>query len=252
MIHHVLAFGSSALDSSGGDVQLPAVAEQCFTLDSSNNFLIPKPMQILLGYVGAVGLTRARFRTGSLLARGLPQFYPINLTVLPPTPVQLMDLTKFPIKIRKEESLRVETTTAAAVAQAACLWVTEGPFDENVNIPELRWIRATASIVQVQNAWSAPVALAFQDTLEGGSYDIYGMAVDAAHGVAARLILQGEFYRPGCLCQALNTAVPDRFFDGRLGKWASFSAYSPPQIESLGSGAATDTAQIFLLCGKSS
>lgn len=249
MRQHVLAFAAT-LDASAGDVQLNAVPEQVFSIDSSNNFLIPTPMQLFLAYAGSVGMTRARLRTGSLLSKGLPQIYPLNLTVLPPTPVSVMNLINNPIKLRAEESLRVEITNAASVISAALLWVTPDQVESNINVSELRWIRFTATVVPTLLGWSPPVTITFQDTLEGGNYDIYGLACQGSTTVCARLILQNSIYRPGCLGQALNTAVPSDLFNGKTGKWGSFNTYSPPQIEVLGSAAGSQAQQGWLLCGK--
>lgn len=251
MRQHVLAFGAAALDASAGNVQLVAVSEQAFSKSGGNNFQIPKPLKIFAGYVGGVGLLRGRVNTGSLRSRGFPQIYPLNLTVLPPTPPKVMDIRYGPLQLVKEEDLRVDVTNGGAQDTAALLWVTPDDVEQNINSRDLRILRFTATVTAVALAWSTPATIVFEDLIEGGVYDIYGMGIQSATGVAARLIIQGDFYRPGCLAQTLATAYVDDMFMGGTGKWASFNTYSPPQIESFDSAAGASSIVGWLLCSKS-
>ena len=251
MRFHVLAFGKAALVGSAGDVQLVAVPEQPFSQSAAQNFTVPVPLNCVAAYAGGATLSRARFNTGSLRARGFPQIYPLNLQTIPPSPVSVADFRPYPVQFHAQEDLRVDITSGIANDQVALAFVTPEPVNYNINARDLRMLRFTASPTNIAIGWSQPVAIAFQDTLEGGSYDIYGMGVQGSSSIAARLILQGEFYRPGCLVQFLNTGVPHPMFMGQLGKWASFSIYSPPQIETLGASAAAEALNGWLLCSKS-
>lgn len=251
MRQHVLAFGAAALDASAGNVQLVARPEQAFSISGGNNFQIPKPLQIFAGYVGGAGLLRGRINTGSLRSRGFPQLYPLNPTELPSSPPRVMDIRYAPLQLQKEEDLRVDVTNGGAQDTVAGLWVTPDPFEQNINVRDLRILRFTATVTAAILGWSTPATIVFEDLIEGGVYDIYGMGVNSATGILARLILQGEFYRPGCLMQSLVTNYVDDMFMGGSGKWASFNTYSPPQIETIDSAAGATALTGWLLCGKS-
>lgn len=253
MRQHVLAYHFTTLVAGITLAQIPAVAEQAFTISGAGNFQVPWPLNILAGYAGATGLTQARINTGSLRARGFPNIYPLSATNLPAPPVPVFYTHMWPLHAAKEEDLRIDASTTAAVQDVvALLWVT--PEAPNYNVPpgDLRALPFTCTPTGVAFGWSAPVAIALQDNIEGGVYDIYGLAIQQASGIAGRLILQGEFFRPGVLCQAALTGQQDRLFWGGLGKWGSFNTYSPPQLETFNNAAGASAVFGWLLAAKSS
>jgi hypothetical protein len=254
MRNHVLAFHTTTLIAGVTLGQVPAVPEQAFTISGAGNFQVPFQIKIFAGYVGgSIAPLQARINTGSLRQRGFPNIYPLSATTLPAPQVPVMDMRPYPILAQKEEDLRVDVSTTAAVQdQIACLWITPEPINYNIGPIDLRPLFFTA-VVPASSAfvWSAPATVVLQDNIEGGVYDIYGMAVQQATGIAARLILQGEFFRPGVLCQALVTGQQHPMFWGQTGRWASFNTYSPPQIETFTSNGAGSTISGWLLAAKS-
>lgn len=249
MRQHLLAFGAAALDATAGDVQLVAAADQLFNR-ANNNFQIPIPHRVLWARVGGVNLTRARIQTGSLRAKGFPQLYPFDTAVLPATPHKLVDVRQFPIALRQEEDLRVDVTNSAAGNTAAVISITPDPDNYNINVRDLRWLRFTASVTAVAFGWSNLGSLVFQDVLEGGIYKVYGMGVQGAAVIGARLVFQNSEYRPGCLGQAALGDTPNQVFNGGTGLWGEFNTYSVPQLETFESGAGASTPVGWLLCGK--
>lgn len=252
MRQHVLAYHFTTLVAGITLGQIPAVPEQAFTISGAGNFQVPWPLNIIAGFAASVGLTQARINTGSLRARGFPNLYPLSATILPAPPVPLFHSEFWPIHAAKEEDLRIDASTTAAIQDVvALLWVT--PEAPNYNVPpsDIRALPFTAAITGAAFAWSAPGTLVLQDNIEGGVYDIYGMAVQQTTGIAARLILQGEFFRPGVLCQALLTGDQEPFFWGGMGRWGQFNTYSPPQLETFNSAAGAANCFGWLLAGKS-
>lgn len=252
MRHHVLAY--TVVTGAGGltDGQMPAVPEQAFTISGGLNFQVPWPLSIFAAYVGGTGIQRARINTGSLRARGFPQIYPISVGQLPTPPVPVMDMRPYPIDARKEEDLRVDITTTAAINTfSALLWVTPEPINYNINNNlDLRALRFTANVTALANGWSSPGTMVLQDLIEGGIYDIYGLALQGPFIIGGRIILQGEFLRPGCLGQALLTGQQQQMFWGQTGKWGSFNTYSPPQVETFESAAGASAITGWILCAK--
>jgi hypothetical protein len=249
---HLLAY-NAALGVAAADTQVNAVAEQVFTR-SNNRFQIPKDMYLLGAYYGAVSAIRARLNTASLRLRGFPQIYPFERSLLPPNDINMSDWRDNPIFLRAEEDLEVDGSNdlGAATEQTYAILVVcdRVPLNRNINAPDLRWIRATAAITNVAQAWSAPAAFAFQDTLEGGRYNVYGMSVVGANCVAARLIFQDGQWRPGCVANTANGQRSYEMFRGGLGYWGYFNTYSVPQLETLANAAGAITAEIQLLVGK--
>lgn len=249
-MHHLLAYSAAALDASAGDVQLAAVAEQIYNR-SNNSFQIPQPHVCLAAHAGGVGMTRARFRQGSLISRGFPQIASLAATTQAPTAQQIADFRDYPIQLRPEEDLRVDVTNGAANDAVALLWVTPFQITRNINARDVRVIRFTAAPTTIVSSWSVPVTITFQDTLEGGVYDIYGMVCSGTGVVASRLVLQNQILRPGSLSYSAMTIITDRdMFYGGMGKWGEFNTYSVPQIETLGNAAAAITLEGRLMVAK--
>lgn len=248
---HLLAFGSTSLDASAGDVQLPAVADQQYTR-SNNNFQIPVNHQVYWGYAGGTGLLRARIQTGSLRSKGLPQIYPVFGAAVPPSPHNVFDMRNNPIMLRAEEDLEVDVTNGAANPVATLLAVSPFTLNRNINVRDIRIIRFTASSTLVAMGWAAPVAIAFQDVLEGGTYSVYGMYTQGTNLVASRLIFpNNNALRPGSLSEAAVTNVINTDVAmGGMGKWGEFTTYAQPQLECFGDTAGAQTIEGRLLVGK--
>ena len=249
-MHHVLAFSESQGIGATND-QLAAVADDVYNRQN-NAFQLPTPLELLLTYSGGVGLDRPRINTASLRLRGFPQLAPFQVVLLPGTDPNVMDARDNPIPLRALEDFRVDTTnTDAGVQQHTIVAFVSNPnLVLNVARPDLRWIRWTASVTAVANAWSNLGTLTFEDTLEAGVYGIYGLAAVGAAIVAARLQLQNQLFRPGCLGMASVGLRSHQAFRGGLGKWGEFNTYSVPQIQTLETGAGASTPSGHLMVSK--
>jgi len=246
---HMLAYGAAALDATAGDVQLAAISDHQYSR-ANNNFQIPVPHKLLFAYVSGLTLTRARFTTASLRQRGFPQIYPLNAVLLPPSNGNIADFRDYPVTLKQEEDLRVDVTNTAANTATAFLGVTPDNINYNINNRDMRILRFTSSVTAILNGWSSPGTVTFQDTLEGGMYGIFGMGIQGANVHAGRLILQGQYMRPGAIGQAAVSDAPREIFMGKLGLWGIFNTYSPPQIETYESAAGASTPTGWLLCSK--
>jgi len=250
MKHHLLAYATAALDASAGNVQVAAVSDQVFSRANSN-FQVPEPLQMLWSYFGGVGLARVRFNTGSLRSKGFPQLYPFSVTVLPAANAPISDWRNNPIMLRKEEDLRIEVTNGAANTVVGVIAVTnEMSQVYNVNDRDLRWLRWTSSVTGVLNSWSNLGTITFEDTLEAGNYNVYGLTIVEAATIAGRLVFADQKYRPGALGHAAVNDFPPYIFNAGLGIWGSFNTYAFPQLETFNSAAGATTPSGFMLVGK--
>ena len=245
----MLAYASSSLDASAGNVQLPAVADPIFNR-SNSNYQIPVEHWLMFAYLGGVGMTKGRFQAGSLQQRGYPQIAPFSILAIPPSNAQIMDMRDYPLALRREEDLRVSITNGAANPAICLAAVSNERPNYNVNNKDLRIIRGTASVTAAAYAWSTQGSFSPEDTLEGGSYDVYGLAIQGAAVLGGRIIFQGQNYRPGCLGQAAASDKQNQLFWGGLGYFGTFNTYSLPQIETIETGAGASTPNVLLLCGK--
>jgi hypothetical protein len=247
--HHLLAFYANQAISAT-DAILNAVTDSYFSIQN-NQFQVPVPLRILAGaYIGAAHTSRARVNTPSLRLKGFPQIVPSNQGANFSSNPGVADWTEFPVMAAREENIEVDSTNASGAAtdkQCAFLWVTSDNLDLNINYPDIRWIRATATPTVIANGWSGGYALALQDVIQGGVYNILGMQCQAASAIAARLILQNQYYRPGCLIKQNLYDVPHRLFNGNMGIWGQFTTYVLPQIETFGLTAGADAVDVDLL-----
>lgn len=247
---HLLGFGATTLDASAGDVQLNAAADDQYSI-RNNAFQIPVDHNLYAMYMGTLNMSRGRINTASNRQRGNPQIWPFNIAVLPASPLPIMDLRDNPIKLYREEDFRVDISAPVAANSNAFAVVSPEPLNRSIPYRDIRILRFTASVTAVANAWSNFNAITFQDTIEGGNYAIYGMHVAGANVLGARLSLQGQFSRPGCVGSALSgPIVPGNIFMGGLGTWGFFNTYSVPLIQTMENAAGASTPTGWLMVAK--
>lgn len=250
-MHHLLAFGAST-PGALTDSQLNAIPDQLFTR-SNNRFQVPSDLFGLLGYAASISLTRARYNTASLRLRGFPQIVPFSVTAIPPTDPNVSDLRQMPLLFKNQEDIEMDVTRVVgggAENTYGGLWVAQQEPIYNINARDLRWIRFTAAVTQVAFSWSAPAAFAFQDTIEGGNYNVYGMQISSTSTVFGRIIFQNQIWRPGCLGMTAVSSRSHEAFRGGLGLWGKFSTYSVPQLETVGDVAGAETVEGHILVAK--
>ncbi len=254
-IFHVLAF-NSALGVAAADAQVNAVAEQPFNRDSANKFVVPVRLFLNGAYYAAASAIRARVNTASRRIRGFPQILPFNRSLLLTqvfTP--FMDMRDQPIPLEALENIEVDASNnlGAATEQSYCLlFVSQKPM-KILQAPSLaRWVRFTAAVTGVAQAWSAPVTITPQDQLEGGLYQVWGMVAVDTNGIATRLIWpRSTLYKPGVPCHSTFGLEGHPFYtQGENGPWGEFDTYALPLVEHLSNAAGGVTVEIQLLLSK--
>lgn len=247
---HTLGFTASL--AAGNNQQLLALSDQIYSRQN-NEYQMPHPYTIGMAYSSGVGVTASRIVTPSTRLRGHPQIWPLNGVLLPENDPNYLNMLDHPMKFAKEENLRVEASQPAAGPNQhfAFVWIWKAQPNFNLNFTDCRWIRGTASVTTVANNWSGPAAITFDDTLEGGSYAVYGMSTFFATNVASRLIFQNQQMRPGCIGQATQLLKPaEPFRLKNLGLWGVFDTYSLPQLEVVDTATATVTYTVWVACAK--
>jgi len=149
-----------------------------------------------------------------------------------------------PIELTPDESLnlQINSNPAAASAHFGAVWLSDGPMAPVGG--DIRTIRATAAITLAAGTWvNGPIT--FDEVLAAGNYEIVGLRVRSANGIAARLSFVGGAWRPGVLCVDADNDTSDfRFRFGRMGSFGSFHTTTPPSIDVLGD---TDASQVIHL-----
>lgn len=255
-MHHLLAYFESTA-ASQTDSDIAAVLGQTDFVSNAHQVL-PDDRWLVMGHASGLGLVQARIDVPDLRQVALLQMRPIQKALLPFTDPNVADWRRRPLRIRKDQEIRMLQTTDGTAGpnnNYAGLWFHDGNFSVGEG-PEYV-IRATGTTTLVAGAWTQ-VALTYQDQLPPGKYDIVGMEVMSATGVYSRVILPGaNMWRPGILCMQNESqrnywpfyGPSTGLGDVGLGSFGQFSNIYLPTVEILANAA--DTAEIvYFRCRK--
>lgn len=246
-MHTLVAFSSSVANGVTY-ASLLGVLDQSLTLDAGNRVQSPFLGQVRAHHLMGANLSAGRINAPSLRLIGLPELYhgvAAAAVASGDGPVVYGDRGP---RIQQGEGYLVEVSRAGAgAAQCFCgLWVSPQVIPASAG-PAVT-ITGTAAITTVIGSWVLG-SITFTQTLPAGTYEVVGMAVQAAGGVYARLVYPGGVnWRPGVVCQAAYGDRPwtQDFRSGRFGSFGRFAHNAPPSLEILGSAAAGITATVYL------
>lgn len=234
-----------SIDTGATVADINALSDQHLTT-AADDVLVPSVTDKLMGvYVVGVDLTRGRFSTPSLRKSLLYDVHPVDIGNEPSNPYPLTLFPERPYQLVAGEGARVAVTNDGGAASDvyALAFFTDG----NMTLPTGQYLslRMTSATTLTADAWSL-ATMTLSQQLEAGRYAIIGMRAEAAGLVAARLVIPGSAYRPGCIGVDTADDVENREFRfGKLGNWGEFEHTFPPQVEFLSSSA--DTAETVWL-----
>lgn len=242
-MHHTVAWRESIADIVANDIT--PVPDELVSIQ--NGHLVPQvDMQLLYAYAGGAGITAARFITPSFRQITNPHIRPINLAIVPVDEPNMADYTDNPLRVRGLEELQLEiaqTTGGAAVVVGVAGLSKQGltPAPRG----DIYTMQGTGTTTAVAGAWTQ-ATITWADTLPNGTYAVVGFECVGVTCVAARLIFDDQWDRPGCLGQSLVSGNGPRLFrKGGLGVWGRFTTYRMPNVQILCNAA--DTAQTVYL-----
>jgi len=211
-----------------------------------DDIYVPVALPNLAGY----HFCGANFTMGQIASPSLRRV--VNLDVdqadladEPGSPPNFHDHFGIPIPLDGGEAINtlMAEDGAGATRVNALVWFSDGPVTP-VTGP-MHTVRCTGSTTLVANAWTNG-AITFSQTLPRGTYQIVGMRAQSAGLRAARLVVPGYSWRPGCIgCDADSDIEAPAFRKGRAGVWAEFSHDAPPTVDFF--SASADTAEVVLL-----
>jgi hypothetical protein len=240
----LVAYGQSQ-DTSGVLTEVNALVDQHITTQGKE-ILVPE-WASMLSFILALGATisRAQMSSPSLRKKLLLDVPNLEKAATPSIDPTFLDLTGDPKPLVPGEGLRALVAEAAGGAELE--FILAGLSGEFKDKPagEVIWLRLTGTTTAIANTWT-PVPLTLGQSLEAGRYAVVGMKAFGATLIAARLILPGSGFRPGCIgftSEAQKDLWP--FIPGPMGNWGEFDHRFPPQGEILCT--AGDTAQTIYL-----
>jgi hypothetical protein len=248
---HTVAY-SQTFGAAQTDVDFPAVTDPSVTVTAANHIFFPRAVSLMWAYANALLLQRVRISTPSLKPYSRPLIRPIEQAAAPSSRPEFSELFRNPIDIKATEEIQILYTTTTAVGERGFVILTAGDNDRSIYPGENYVIRATTAFTTVANAWTSG-ALALDDTLAPGRYQIIGMEAIQATLEAARLIFPGApipgqlpQIRPGVIGLPNLGAQGTRYFRmGYLGVFGEFESVAPPVVECLNS-AAVANPEVYL------
>jgi len=239
-----------SIDAAAAWVNIAAIADQ-HVFTEGDNLTVPELNQIvaLAAGVASGSLVLARLSSPSLRDISRPVLHPVNgnadADAEPEVVPAVLDLRESPLILAENEQLQAEVNsdTTAAAAQWVIVWLADSPIV--VATGEIVTVRGTNADTLVADAWTNG-ALTMDEALPTGRYQLVGMRAISAGLVAARAVLRGGAWRPGCLgCDAPDDLSAEIFRFGKLGVWGEFAHNQVPSVDFLSISADTDQEVFF-------
>lgn len=227
--------------------QLPAVPDTNFSI-RNNNFIFTEPYELVAATACGATFAANQLFDATLNAINIPQVWPINGTVAIPSNPQLMDLRRGPVQIPMNEEIQWQASNSAGGAEPdlGIIWVrpsNNGGMQYPVVPGTLQNPRVmavfTVTLVLTVGVWSPFVTLTFTNPLKGGAYQVNGLELICANGVAYKMnfvkspLYQGRKMYPGNLTVAGYENAPLRFGPAWLDGLGRFNNFELPQISVL-------------------
>lgn len=236
---HTVAWRLSLADITATDV---TPVSDTIMLVQNGHFVPQRNMQLLYASYQAAGATRARIITPTLRQVTTPWIRPTAVAIVQGVEAHVADYRANPLTLRALEEVQYEAfqTTGGAAVVVGVAGLSDGQMTPAPQ-GDVFTMRGTATTTLVAGAWTLG-AITWQDTLPAGTYACVGFEYQGATALAARLVFEDQFWRPGCIGAGLITSQQHPMFDkGGLGIWGRFNANRMPNVEFLGNAA--DTAQ---------
>jgi hypothetical protein len=247
MSFHLMAFTQKPEDMWEQSPLTPA-PDLVTALSENGHPIFSQELKIIAGYAVGDALSGVHVEVPRLRGGATPSIVPIEITGWEEnqhTP-NLMVLHPRPWTILKNEELVVNAENVQGFLPnsptVALLWLADqvDPVPEGPNY----WIRYHAKAGYAGEAFPGwfPLEVTFDDRLAKGEYAVVGFEHRGDNVVAARLVFNGQMFRPGTLAVAPagphaygSTAVsprpPTAFLDGSLGVYGTFPSFLMPRVE---------------------
>ena len=199
---------------------------------------VPAALPMMGGcHVLGVVLTAVRVESPTLRVLTPIDIIPFDIATEPESPPKAFLQFHSPVTVGGTEALNIKVTTTGDSAPVGLAWLCDGPLTPVTG--EIFTVKCTSATTLTAYKWTNG-ALTFAQSLPSGRYQVVGMRAKSATLIAARLVLSGYAWRPGCIgCDAYNDEERVEFRHGRTGAWGEFDHDVPPTVDFLSADADT-------------
>lgn len=248
MPYTMVAWSQSAAKS--GMTAVNAVSDPGHVGSSGTKITVPAAATSLVGaYALGASMARAQVRSISLRSKwGNYEVSPVVIAATPSATIADFPLNPgAPLALESGEDLEayVDNGNVAARDTVFALLSSDRIAPDSRSYFTARFTGTTALTAF---SWTN-VALTSDDAIPSGRYDVLGMRVFSAGAIAGRLVVPGQWERPGIIAAtaADSGSAQGRFRAGRMGVLGTFDHKSVPSVDIFSSSAdATETILLDL------
>jgi hypothetical protein len=218
-------------------IEIAAQQDQIIAIQNSHLFP-PRDLPLKMAFAHGVTLARARISTPKTRQIAIPVIPGIEQAALPPDNPYVWDLRRNPYILPREEEIAIEIFQNAVGAEDEWAVLSfDYPTQAALPVPDVipsgdvTVLRATGTTVQTADAWS-DITLTYDQQLPVGLYAVIGAQMFGATAHAFRLILDGQYPRPGGIPQLNPGGRPwEGQVMGGMGVWGTFRTVSLPRLQ---------------------
>jgi hypothetical protein len=236
---HLLAYSASI--AANTETDLTPVQDDIVPIQNGH-FLPQSGMNVLFATGMATDISKLRIVTPTLRQVTTPFIRPLIPALIGGTLRFVDNYLRNPIYLQalEEVSLLGTQTGGGAEQTTALLAISPAPPAVSTAGAVYR-MRGTGATTVTAHGWTT-CPITWNDSLPAGVYSVIGLTAIGVTCQAARLIFQGQVWRPGVLGIHAVTDIEDSLMkDGRLGEFGRFTQTALPQVQFLCNAA--DTAQ---------
>ena len=236
MTYHTVAF--TATITSTTPVGVDAVQDTI--LNTVNNRILPgRDYGLIYSYVLGATVNEARLDSPQARAVILPHFQKIDRNATPSSDPNFNDYSQNPFKIRGLEEFQPQTANDGFGEVNTVIMGLRDSF-EPIPSGEIWTMRGTSTTATNANEWTT-ITTTWSDELPAGKWALVGGVAQSSTALAYRWVIEGQDLRPGGVAiTAIGNRTSEVFYQGRLGVLGRFSAWNPPRVQMLETGASSD------------
>ena len=246
---HMCAYVSTTL-STTANTDIPALQDDI--LQIQNNHFIPyADLDVVAAYASSPTLSRTRLNSPRIRQFAPNYIRPLQRQTVPANNSPIDVRFDMPLRVARQEELQMEATSAIAMGNETFIgfvWLSDGIVPAPVQ--DLYRIRITSTTAGGTNVWTT-VQSVYETLLPTGRYAVTDLEYQEANGVAARMIFDNQYFRPGQL--AIGASIGNRESD--LWKsypkfvWGYFNTVTLPRIQVM-NAANGNAHEFYLTCAR--